>query len=233
MATSDLHALRAHLRRQARPEVATSLQRFFKYPVPCYGIPAAELKKIARDFAPKNQDKTALWIQCTSLWRSQYQEEALIACEWALRMKKHYSPEDFSVFEDWMQNEVKNWATCDTLGNHPIGTLLLAFPSLLPRLREWARSPDLWLKRGAAVSLIVPARKGLYLKEALEIANLLWEDENDLVQKGYGWLLKTHTEKFPEEVIKAIEARKNTMPRTALRYAIEKLDPITKKIILQ
>lgn len=228
-----LLALRDHLKQQGRPEVAASLQRFFRYPVPCYGIPAEELKQIARAYAPATKDKAALWALCDALWQSQYQEEALIACNWALKAKKQYSPEDFKVFEKWMSQDVKNWATCDTLGNHPIGSLLISFPELLPALRTWALSSHPWLKRGAVVSLIVPARKGLFLQEALDIVQLLWEDENDLVQKGYGWLIKTYSVTYPKEVIAAIEARKSTMPRTALRYAIEKLDPITRKKILQ
>ncbi len=49
------------------------------------------------------------------------------------------------------------------------------------------------------------------------------QDQDDLVQKGYGWLLKEASNKFPKEVFEFVVHRKNKMPRTALRYAIEKM----------
>jgi 3-methyladenine DNA glycosylase AlkD len=229
----ELKGLRVHLLEQGRTDVAQSLQRFFKYPVLCYGIPASELKIIARHYAPNLKDKVSLWKACSELWQSQYQEEALIACDWALRAKKHYTQGDFSLFETWMSHFVNNWATCDTLGNHPMGSLLLKYPELVPKLYTWAASSHPWLKRGAAVSLIVPARKGHFWPEAQKIIQELWEDPDPLVQKGYGWLLKTYSVTRPHDVVATIENGKNTMPRTALRYAIEKLDAETRKELLQ
>jgi len=77
------------------------------------------------------------------------------------------------------------------------------------------------MRRAAAVSLVVPARHGEFLAEALDIANLLLTDGDDLVQKGYGWLLKEASRKHTDEVFSYVMANKRAMPRTALRYAIE------------
>ena len=79
------------------------------------------------------------------------------------------------------------------------------------------------MRRAAAVSLIVPARKGLFLNDCLEIAELLLNDNDDMVQKGYGWLLKVAADKHQQVVLNFVLARKESMPRTALRYAIEKM----------
>jgi len=85
------------------------------------------------------------------------------------------------------------------------------------------------VKRAAAVSLIVPAKKGQFLKDVFEISDLLLLDEDDLVQKGYGWLLKVASHLHQKEVFDYVMKNKENMPRTALRYAIEKMPQSLRK----
>jgi 3-methyladenine DNA glycosylase AlkD len=73
------------------------------------------------------------------------------------------------------------------------------------------------------VSLVLPARKGEQLALVFQVADLLLEDEEDLVRKGYGWLLKVTSQSYPEEVYRYVMAKRGRMPRVSLRYAIEKL----------
>jgi 3-methyladenine DNA glycosylase AlkD len=91
----------------------------------------------------------------------------------------------------------------------------------VPEVKSWAKSQNRWMKRAAAVSFILPARHGEYLKEALEICDVLLLDGDDMVQKGYGWLLKEESRKHTTEVYNYVVAHRKDMPRTALRYAIE------------
>lgn len=86
-----------------------------------------------------------------------------------------------------------------------------------------ARSDNRWTRRASAVSLIIPARKGKFLNEIFEIADILLQDKDDLVQKGYGWMLKAASESNQEAVFEYVIRNKAAMPRTALRYAIEKM----------
>ena len=79
------------------------------------------------------------------------------------------------------------------------------------------------------MTLILPARKGDFLKEVFEIADLLLEDRDDMVQKGYGWMLKEASKKHQAEVFDYVMKRKAKMPRTALRYAIEKMPADLKR----
>jgi 3-methyladenine DNA glycosylase AlkD len=90
-------------------------------------------------------------------------------------------------------------------------------------MKKWAKSKNMWLRRASVVSLIIPARKGLFLEESFELSNILMKDEEDLVQKGYGWLLKVLSETHTKEVFNFVIKNKNEMTRTALRYAIEKM----------
>jgi 3-methyladenine DNA glycosylase AlkD len=72
------------------------------------------------------------------------------------------------------------------------------------------------------VSLIVPVRKGMFLDDVFAISNSLLKDKDDLVQKGFGWLLKETSRLHQNEVFEYVMKNKKDMPRTALRYAIEK-----------
>jgi 3-methyladenine DNA glycosylase AlkD len=68
-----------------------------------------------------------------------------------------------------------------------------------------------------------PARKGIFLNDIFEITDILLCDKDDMVQKGYGWMLKVASQSHQDEVFKYVMKNKAVMPRTALRYAIEKL----------
>ena len=76
-----------------------------------------------------------------------------------------------------------------------------------------------------AGSLIIPARRGKFLADIFEIADILLLDRDDMVQKGYGWMLKEASKPYQKEVFDYVMHHKAVMPRTALRYAIEKMPP--------
>jgi 3-methyladenine DNA glycosylase AlkD len=103
------------------------------------------------------------------------------------------------------------------------------YPESVVKLKSWARSENRWMRRGASVSLIIPARKGKFLDDILEIANILLTDTDDLVQKGYGWMLKAASQAHQQEIFEYVMSKKNEMPRTALRYAIKKMPAEMRK----
>jgi 3-methyladenine DNA glycosylase AlkD len=74
----------------------------------------------------------------------------------------------------------------------------------------------------------VPARKGKFLEDIFEIADILHSDSDDMVQKGYGWMLKAASQAHQDKVFSYVMSKKATMPRTSLRYAIEKMPPELK-----
>jgi len=190
-----------------------------------YGVKMAEVSKIAKTGfqSVKEYPKQTIFELCEEFWKSGYFEETIVACIWSQSLHKKYEPVDSAVFERWLSNYVTNWADCDTFCNHTIGSFLIMFPDYVAKLKKWTKSPNRWLRRGSAVSLIVPARKGLFLNDIFEIADMLLLDKDDLVQKGYGWLLKTAGETYQKEVFDYVIKNKSVMPRTALRYAIEKM----------
>lgn len=200
-------------------------EKYFKEPVRLYGLKSAVSERIAKEWFEKIKEmpKSEIFELCEELWKSGYLEEAGIACIWSYNLRKKYEPADFSIFENWVKRYVTNWATCDTLCNHSVGTLIEMYPEKIKILKNWAKTRNRWVKRASAVSLIIPAKKGMFLADIFEIAAILLTDGDDMVQKGYGWMLKAASQAHQEEVFMFVMNNKSAMPRTSLRYAIEKM----------
>ena len=217
--------VRRLLTENADEKIRESGRRFFKEPVLTYGVKTALVTSIAKQALArlKGEPKREIFALCEGLWRSGFMEESFVACTWAYSLRKHYLPDDFPMFERWVETYVGNWASCDTLCNHSLGAFVEMYPEFVGELKAWTGSPNRWKKRAAAVTLIVPARKGLFLADVFEIAEKLLADPDDLVQKGYGWMLKVAGQAHPAEVFDYLMSRKEIMPRTAFRYALEKM----------
>ncbi len=217
--------LRRELSSNADEKTRVSGQRFFKEEVKMYGLKTAHARKINQAWFSqvKDKPKEEIFRLCEILWQSGYIEESIAACEWSYFKRKNYKPADFNIFEQWIGKYVSNWATCDTLCNHTVGTFVEMYPEYIENLKKWTGSANRWLRRASAVTLIIPARKGLFLDDIFDIAGKLLPDQDDMVQKGYGWMLKAASQAHLEEVFNFVMANKSSMPRTALRYAIEKM----------
>lgn len=225
-----LKQVRSQLTQNADIKTKESSKHFFKEQIKVYGVKSALVDKIAKENFKliKDRSKKEIFDLCEELWQSGYMEETFIACSWAYSLHKVYDPADFVSFESWIKKYVSNWASCDTFCNHTIGEFVMQYPQYLNNLKQWALSKNRWVKRASAVSLIIPARKGKFLKDICEIADTLLVDPDDMVQKGYGWMLKAASQAHQTEVFEYVMKNKGTMPRTALRYAIEKMPPNLK-----
>lgn len=220
-----LKIIREELKNNSDEKTLASSQRFFKETIKSYGVKVPVVNKISKEFYKLIDPgtKTIIFELCESLWQSGYWEESIIACNWSYTIHKEYKPEDFQIFERWINRYVDNWASCDTLCNHTVGEFIEMYPGYLAKLKDFAKSDNRWMRRAAAVSLIVPARKGKFMDDIFEIADILLLDQEDLVQKGYGWMLKVASQANRDKVFEYVIKNKDVMPRTALRYAIEKM----------
>jgi 3-methyladenine DNA glycosylase AlkD len=215
--------IRGELTAQADPEIQKSSKRYFKEAITCYGMKTAPVIAIAKKYwkEVKGQPKQEIFTLCEELYQSGYMEESFIVSEWARAMSGRYERDDLMVFRRWIDTYITNWASCDGFCNHTMGDFIEHYPESVDELKNWTKSKNRWMRRAAAVSLIVPAKQGKFLYESLEIASLLLTDADDMVQKGYGWLLKEVSRKHTDEVFSYVMKNKPVMPRTALRYAIE------------
>ncbi|MEA5006815.1 MAG: DNA alkylation repair protein [Rikenellaceae bacterium] len=209
-------------------------ERFFKEEVKIYGVASASAQRFSRDFFKEVKDlpKDEILALCEEFWKSGYMEESFVACHWSDLIHDRLVREDFATLERWVSLYVSNWASCDTLCNHTVGGFIDMYPEYLGELKRWAKSSNRWVKRASAVSLVIPARNGRYLGDIFEIADILLLDGDDLVQKGYGWMLKAASQAHQNEVFEYVVRNKGVMPRTALRYAIEKMPGELKVIAM-
>ncbi len=227
--------IKKELIKESDKKTKKSGERFFKEEVKLYGVKTALAAKIGKEYfkTVKALPKKDILNYCETLWQSGYMEESFIACNWSYYIHKQYEPKDFKVFEAWVNKYVSNWASCDTFCNHTVGSFIEMYPGYLKEIKKWAFSKKRWVRRASAVSLIVPARKGKFINDIFEIADILLLDKDDLVQKGYGWLLKVASQSHLDEVFEYVMKHKSVMPRTALRYAIEKMPADYKKIAME
>jgi len=227
--------IRNELKKNSDEKTQTGSQHFFKEQIKCYGVKSAIVGKISKEYFQliRSNTKADIYNLCDKLWQSGYIEESFIACNWSYFIHKKYESGDFHIFEKWISNYVNNWASCDTLCNHTIGEFIEMYPEYLSGLKEFAKSDNRWMRRASAVSLIIPARKGKFLGDILEIADILLMDKDDLVQKGYGWMLKAASQSYQKEIFDYVVSKKAIMPRTALRYAIEKMPESLKTIAME
>ena len=221
-----IQALRTEFKKSDRPENKMDYQRWFKeklkdpirFKRPVIRKAANEIFKQA-----KNIPKEDLLDTCEVLFESERSEEWGTASIWATRISNQLDQSDYKRLENWLKKYVDNWGRCDSLCCGAFGDLILRYPDLTERTQNWAKSKNRWLRRASAVILIPSLNKGKLLNKAFEVADILLLDDDDIVQKGYGWMLKVAADKYQNKVFRYIFKHKAEMPRTALRYAIEKM----------
>ena len=217
---------------------------FFKEPIKLYGVRTPVVKKIANKYFKevKNLEKKEIFKLIEELMRSNYNEEFSIASSWLYKIRGRLDNDDFPLLSSWVKKYITNWAMCDDYCTHAFGYLIYKHPNqLIPKLKQFAKSSNRWVKRAGAVSHIHPTKqsspfrknieknKQKYLKDIFYIADNLLLDADDLVQKGYGWMLKEASNLFEKDIFNYVISKKKIMPRTALRYAIEKMPTKLKK----
>lgn len=224
-----MHAVVKTLHREVKavdkPANRMDYQRWFKgklkHPV---GLRTPVLRRVSNQVfrtAARPLGKDEILDIGDELLASKWQYRRFFAFDWAGKIHERYEKRDFARFEGWLKKYVDNWGRCDHLCG-VLGLALVRFPDLSPKRMKWATSRNMWLRRASAVALIEPVQGGLLLKDVFKTAETLLKDEEDLVQKGYGWMLKVTGDYFFDDAYRFVMKYKNVMPRTALRYAIEK-----------
>ena len=161
-------------------------------------------------------------------------ESGVIAFDWAYKIKSQYSENTYSVFYRWLKKYVRGWGDCDDFCTHAFGALIRSNKHLFENVLEWTQDGDFWVRRASAVVLIPAILRndydGIY---PYQISDALLSDKHDLVQKGYGWMLKCLSTVDHENLINYLVDKHSVMPRTAFRYALEKIDQETRKKLME
>ncbi len=230
--TPILKEVKQELKQYLDPASRDGERRFFKEPIKNFGVRLPKRRKIAAKFWPqvKTLNKTELFNLTDKMFNSGYNELATIASSWIWRRREKFKAKDFNLFAGWIARYFDNWAKIDDFCTHSLGYLVNQYPNLTKELLKWTDSNNRWVKRAAAVTLIHPfGKEKKYLAQILKTAEALLTDTDDMVQKGYGWMLKEASNHNQKEVFEFVMKHKDKMPRTALRYAIEKMPKTLKQ----
>lgn len=226
-----LNQLQKELKELSDPIRATNLQRFFKTGKGEYGegdlflgITVPQLRQLVKNF------RDLSFAELTRLIKSKFHEERLVALLILVsQFEKSREKEKEKIYKFYLKNRkrINNWDLVDLTAPKIIGPYLEGKPKDI--LYAFARSKDLWEKRIAMLSCFHFIYKG-DSREALKIAEILKNDNHDLIHKAVGWMLrevgKRCGKKLEEDFL---EKNYKTMPRTMLRYAIEKFPEAERK----
>ena len=201
----------------------------------CYGVRIPTVRKIAKKIFReiKSSGKNDVFAVCEELLSSKLHEPLIVSFQLAYELRKKYTKDDFKIFEFWLKKYIRNWSSCDDFCCNALGEMLFQYPELFQKTFLWTKSSNRWLRRASAVSLIYSIRRKKHLKQIFKTARALLKDNDDMVQKGYGWMLKEASNCYPKEIFLYVMNLKEKMPRTALRYAIEKLPHKLRKKVLK
>ena len=129
------------------------------------------------------------------------------------------------------EGSVNNWDLVDS-GGPTIGGYLINTPDPIESLRKFAKSKSLWVRRSAVIFTFSFIRIG-EMKPTLEICELLLSDSHDLIHKATGWALREMGKRDVRALRGFLTEHSKVMPRTMLRYAIERLPESERKRWLQ
>ncbi|WP_224366298.1 DNA alkylation repair protein [Hyalangium versicolor] len=128
--------------------------------------------------------------------------------------------------------QVNNWDIVDTMAPKIFGEHMVAHPELREMLYTFAKAPSIWKRRIAIISTQTFIRRGDF-EDTLAIAERLLHDPHDLLHKAVGWMLREVGDRDLARLESFLERHAGEMPRTMLRYAIEKLPPQRRRYFME
>ncbi len=226
----SIKKIKAALRRHKDVKKAKVLKGFFKTGAGEYaegdlflGVTVPVLRKLAREF------KDIELRSSVELLRSPIHEERLLALL-ILILKYRASDKEGKekIYRIYIGNTryINNWDLVDVTAKHIVGDYLRDRDKSI--LYKFARSPILWNRRIAILSTFHFIERHQF-EDTIKIARILLPDRHDLIHKAVGWMLREVGKRSPKKEEDFLNAHHRSMPRTMLRYAIEKF-PEAKRL---
>jgi 3-methyladenine DNA glycosylase AlkD len=226
--------LKNKLENSADPKQAEILQKFFKTGKGEYGegdiflgVKVPIQRKIAKEF------KSLKIKDIRTLLNSKIHEERLVALFILIgQYVKGDEKVKKQIYNFYLNNtkNINNWDLVDLSAPNIVGNFLLDKPRKI--LYKLVKSKNLWERRIAVLATFAFIRNNDF-KDIIKIAETLLKDEHDLIQKGVGWMLREVGKRDLKALEKFLDKHNKKMPRTMLRYAIEKLSERKRNIYLK
>jgi 3-methyladenine DNA glycosylase AlkD len=222
----------------ARPAGGFDASRYFRGLVDLafYHVGTATMRDLARSI---HADHNGAWSVddamafAGELIGDGHLEAKSIGIEVVARYRRDFTPRLLAAWKRWLSdNHSANWATTDAICGALVGPLLLQHPALGAQMRVWARHRNMWVRRASVVGLIPSARKGVALDILYGNARRLHADQDDLIQKAVGWALREAGKADMARLERYLRENGPSIPRTTLRYAIERFPDGKRRALL-
>jgi 3-methyladenine DNA glycosylase AlkD len=217
--------IRQILRGEGSAEHAEGVQWFFKEEIISHGWYTADLRRLAvrcrRDILGE-ADLDFLVQVADQLFRGRVLEQKVFAVFLLEKSTGDLGDDNFAMLESWLAR-ISSWADHDGLVHYLIGPMVAAKPARVAGVFKWAKSPNRWHRRAACVALIQGTRQKKFFAQITRLSNLLLADQDDMVQKGLGWLLRETAKADPKRTVPYLMKIRDRAPRLVLRTACETL----------
>jgi 3-methyladenine DNA glycosylase AlkD len=226
------------VRRLARPVGEFDASRYFRgtSDLGFHNVGTAGVRTLARAIHRAHPDWTIDQALAFAdiVVGDRYLETKGVGIELLARYRRDFTPRLLPIWKRWLaRGDAANWATTDSICGCLIGPLVAAHPALAPALASWTRHPSLWVRRASAVGLLVFLRRHRSVDLAYRVAAALHHDEEDLIQKAVGWLLREAGKIDMERLARYLRRNGPEIPRITVRYAIERFPPARRLALLE
>ncbi len=232
-------AARRQLARLARPAGDFDASRYFRGSenLGFFNVGTAKMRALATSIVREHRENWTVGEALAfaePLVRDRYLEAKSVGIEVVARYRREFTPALLPTFKRWLRAGYSaNWATTDAICGYLIGPLLVTYPRLARNVAEWSRDRNMWVRRASAVSLIPLMRTGAGLDLAYGVAPALHADAEDLIQKAVGWMLREAGKQDAARLERYLRQHGPAIPRTTLRYAIERFSPRARAELLK
>jgi 3-methyladenine DNA glycosylase AlkD len=210
------------------------VQHFFKEEVQSRGWNTKELRKVAVRFRrsmAREKGMDFVVRVADKLFSGRMLEEKVFAVLLLEGETEDFGDREFRLFASWL-DRVTSWADHDALAHYLLSPMVSGNPGRCRQVFLWAKSKNRWRRRAACVALIRGARQKQFFPEIALLTDRLLDDEDDMVQKGLGWLLRETAKYDCNRTVPYLMKIRERAPRLVLRTACEKLTPAERKRIL-
>jgi 3-methyladenine DNA glycosylase AlkD len=215
-------------------ERSTSVQRFFKEEIQSHGWRTADLRRAAlrwRREILRQSDLKFLFQVADNLFTGRVNEDKNTAVFLLENITDKFGDEEFELLELWLPR-ISNWSDHDALVHYLIAPMMAAKPVRARKVLHWAKSKNRWFRRAACVALIQGTRRKMFFSEITKLCDLLLTDEDDMVQKGLGWMLRETAKADAKRTVPYLMGIRARAARLVLRTACETLPEGTRKRLL-
>jgi len=227
--------IRRALKDGGSAEHAAGVQWFFKKEIQSHGWYTADLRRAVRRCRKeilRGRDFSFLVQVADQLFSGSVLEEKVAAVFLLENLDAQCGDREFKLFEAWL-DRISSWADHDALVHDLIAPMMAAKPARAKTVFRWAKSRNRWHRRAACVALIRGARANMFFPPIVKLSNLLLTDEDDMAQKGLGWLLREAAKYDVKSTVPYLTKIRGRAPRLVLRTACETLPSATRKRILK